>query len=220
MAPLFGIIAGAALAISSLALAQAPRRSSDVRPDLARPSSESVSNGTTAPSDRSAQAGATQSAFKQDQHDSTYRGATTQGTSSSSVAARDLGTPTANGPQLTGHVVRADNGTLWLEHMGAIVPLKLDRQTRVQGIGVKSPRDLREGQEVRASFEVKNKTTNVARSIQLLEQGGTGGSGLGAPLDDLKNTPPDVDSSRSLQHATPLDPVDRHDDVRSNPNGY
>ncbi len=67
--------------------------------------------------------------------------------------------------ELSGTVVKTDATTLYLEHMGAIVPLKIDEKTRFSGEGVKSSRDLTEGQEVRASFTVEDETTNVASRV-------------------------------------------------------
>ena len=81
--------------------------------------------------------------------------------------------------ELSGTVVKADSRTLYLEHMGAVFPLKLDDRTEFSGAGVSSSRDLKEGQEVRASFTVEKKTTNVARRISVagassLSTGSTG----------------------------------------------
>jgi hypothetical protein len=67
--------------------------------------------------------------------------------------------------ELSGTVVKADGKTLYLEHMGAVVPLKIDEETQFSGEGVKGSRDLSEGQEVRASFTVEDETTNVAQRI-------------------------------------------------------
>jgi hypothetical protein len=68
------------------------------------------------------------------------------------------------GRELAGKLVKAESTIVYLEHMGAIVALRVDENTRFSGEGVKSSRDLREGQEVRASFTVKG-TTNVADKI-------------------------------------------------------
>lgn len=73
--------------------------------------------------------------------------------------------------ELSGTVVRADSKTVYLEHMGAIVPLSVDGKTRFSGEGVKGTRDLKEGQEVRTSFTVKG-TANLAREISVASAGG------------------------------------------------
>jgi len=67
--------------------------------------------------------------------------------------------------ELSGTVVKSDANTLYLEHMGAVVPIELDRGTRFSGI--KNADQLAEGQEVRASFTVKDETKNVADSVSL-----------------------------------------------------
>jgi hypothetical protein len=70
----------------------------------------------------------------------------------------------AGGREITGKFLKADSTTVYVEHMGAVVPLKVDENTRFSGEGVKGSGDLKEGQEVRASFTVK-RTTNVADRI-------------------------------------------------------
>ncbi len=67
--------------------------------------------------------------------------------------------------QLSGTVVKAEKNTLYIEHMGAVIPLKIVEGTKFSGEGLESSRDLFEGQEVRASFTVQGETTNVASSI-------------------------------------------------------
>jgi hypothetical protein len=63
---------------------------------------------------------------------------------------------------------------VWIEHQGAIVPLKIDKNTQFTDPSLKRAQDLREGDEIRASYEVR-KTDNVATSIEKSQ--GTGGSG-------------------------------------------
>jgi hypothetical protein len=79
-----------------------------------------------------------------------------------------------SGNQLTGRVVKSDRKTVWIEHAGAIVPLKIDKNTQFTDPSLKRAQDLREGDEIRASYEVR-KTDNVATSIEKSQ--GTGGSG-------------------------------------------
>jgi hypothetical protein len=80
-----------------------------------------------------------------------------------------------SGNQLTGRVVKSDSKMVWLEHSGAIVPLKIDKNTQFTDPTLKGARDIKEGDEIRASFEVR-KTDNVATSIQKSSVG-MGGSG-------------------------------------------
>jgi hypothetical protein len=69
--------------------------------------------------------------------------------------------------EVTGKIVRADGNTVWIDHMGAVIPLKIEPNTRFESAGIARPKDLKEGQEIRASFTVQNKITNVADSIWL-----------------------------------------------------
>jgi hypothetical protein len=67
--------------------------------------------------------------------------------------------------ELTGNVIKSEANTLYLEHMGAVVPMEIGRDTTFSGI--RSTDDLAEGQQVRASFTVEDETKNVAASISL-----------------------------------------------------
>jgi hypothetical protein len=73
--------------------------------------------------------------------------------------------------QLQGRVVRAGTRELYIEHMGAVVPVRLDEQTQYQG-GISGARDIKEGQQVQVSFEVQNQTQNVARTVKPSKGGG------------------------------------------------
>ncbi|MFP2929544.1 RNA-binding protein [Pyxidicoccus sp. 3LG] len=77
--------------------------------------------------------------------------------------------------EITGKVVKADNKMVWVDHMGAVVPLKVDKSTQFSDPNLKKAKDLQPGQEIRASYEVKE-TDNIAKSISM---SGTGGSGAG-----------------------------------------
>jgi hypothetical protein len=93
-----------------------------------------------------------------------------------------------SGNQLTGRVVKSEKKMVWLEHMGAIVPLKIDKNTQFNDPSLKKATDIKEGDEIRASFEVR-KTDNVATSIEKAE--GTGGSGTEVMSPDSSiNEPP------------------------------
>ncbi|MCY1015461.1 RNA-binding protein [Pyxidicoccus sp. MSG2] len=75
--------------------------------------------------------------------------------------------------ELTGKVVKADSKTIFVDLHGAVVPLKVDKSTQFNDPSLKKAKDLQPGQEIRASYEVKE-TENVAKSISM---SGTGGSG-------------------------------------------
>ncbi len=86
--------------------------------------------------------------------------------------------------ELTGKVVKAQSNKVFIEHMGAVVELKTSSKTQFEG-DVKKAKDLKEGDEIRASFTVKNKTENEATSISRSSQG-TGGAGF----EDLGTSDP------------------------------
>jgi hypothetical protein len=102
------------------------------------------------------------------------------------------------GKQLEGTVVKADRKQVYLEHMGAVVPVKLTNKTRFEGISIRQAKDLKEGQEVRVAFEIEDKTQNVATVIMLAsdqpskmgEEPGTGGTGM--QEDDTPTEPKDL----------------------------
>lgn len=71
-----------------------------------------------------------------------------------------------------GRVIKADRSTITIEHNGAALPLTVQSGTQFQG--VKSAKDVKEGQQVRASFELK-KDKNELRSVEVI--GGAGGAG-------------------------------------------
>ena len=83
------------------------------------------------------------------------------------------------GNQLIGTVVESKSHTLYLQHMGAVVPLRVEKSTDLAGLAGKKLSDLKPGDEVQVSFQVKNKIENVATRIGLPSSTGTGGSGLG-----------------------------------------
>jgi hypothetical protein len=79
--------------------------------------------------------------------------------------------------ELSGKVIKSEANTLYLEHMGAVVPVEIASETRFSG--VQSANQLAEGQDVRASFTVQAETRNVAETIS-----------LGAPPSDGTRAPP------------------------------
>jgi hypothetical protein len=97
-----------------------------------------------------------------------------------------VGEPT--GSQLFGTVVETKSHTLYLQHMGAVVPLRVDKNTDLAGLSGKKISDLRAGDQVQVSFQVKNKIENVATKIGLASAtGGSGFEGLGAS-EESRNT--------------------------------
>lgn len=102
---------------------------------------------------------------------------------------------------LTGEVVRVERDTLYLRHMGAVIPFKLDRQTQYQA-GL-TQRELREGTQVRAQFMVE-RTTNRATSIAPAEQvPGRGGAGMEQP----PTPPPTPEEPGTQQPGAPQGPT-------------
>ncbi len=97
---------------------------------------------------------------------------TTPGQASGQIDTRKQG-----GNELTGTVVESKSHTLYLEHMGAVVPVRVEKSTDLTGLSGKKLSDLKSGDEVQVSFQVKNKIDNVATRIGL--SSGIGGSGLG-----------------------------------------
>ena len=66
---------------------------------------------------------------------------------------------------IEGKVLKAERDHLILEYRGAAVPFKVSRDTQIQG--VTSVRNLTEGQQVRASFEMKD-NENELKSVTLM----------------------------------------------------
>ncbi len=95
--------------------------------------------------------------------------------SSGSMSGSSTGTmgstEAAGQQQMEGKVLKSSSGSLIIEHLGAAIPFEVTKSTTFQG--VKSAKEIKEGEQVRASFEMK-KNKNELRSIEVL---GTGGSG-------------------------------------------
>lgn len=107
--------------------------------------------------------------------------------------------------QLQGTVIKLEGKNLFIDHMGASVPLELRGDTKFQG-QANAKQDLKPGQQITASFEVKG-TRNIASRIES-SQAGTGGSGDVRPPDtnkepDLLDTP-----TRFPDESTPPPPND------------
>ncbi|SRR6266511_2705051 len=83
----------------------------------------------------------------------------------SARAAEREGAAAGEKKELSGRVIKSEPNTLYVEHVGVVVPMEIGQETRFSG--VRSAAELAKGQEVRASFTVKNDTENVAESISL-----------------------------------------------------
>ncbi|NOK19529.1 hypothetical protein [Corallococcus carmarthensis] len=95
---------------------------------------------------------------------------------SGSSAAHPMGSSSMTGSnELTGKVVKSESKKVYISSAsGAVVPLDIDSKTQFTDPSMKNAKSLKEGQEIRASFEVKDEK-NVAKSISPSQ--GTGGSG-------------------------------------------
>jgi hypothetical protein len=148
--------------------------------------------GSTTSSPQSSDVTDDSSTYREDQAGDVSGSTSGIGTDSSrqgrGSSGRDVGTSTASSNELTGKVVKISGKTIWLEHMGAMVPLKVAASTRFVDPSIKRIKDLREGQEIRASFVVQGKTTNVAQSISLSGTSGLGGSGYKDQVNDKRGT--------------------------------
>lgn len=77
---------------------------------------------------------------------------------------------------MEGKVLKADRNSITIEHMGAAIPLQVQSSTSFQG--VKSARDIKEGQQVRASFNLNSKgAKNELTSVEVIGGAGQGGTG-------------------------------------------
>jgi hypothetical protein len=116
----------------------------------------------------------------------------------SKTATREQAGREAAAKEISGRVVTASPSKLFLEHMGAVVEFNLAPDAQFSGGSVRSSGDLTEGQEVRASFTVENRTTNVAKRISLAREsgsagpqhGGTGSAAEPQPGSGTAGTPP------------------------------
>lgn len=78
--------------------------------------------------------------------------------------------------EIQGTIASKSGNWVNLQYEGALIPLKLDRQTTFEG--VKNQQALREGTQVRANFRVEDGTNNVATRVTVQNQEqGKGGSG-------------------------------------------
>jgi hypothetical protein len=105
--------------------------------------------------------------------------ASTVDTPSTSVPAPDQSPTTEK--QLTGTVVKVTRRTVYLEHLGPVIPLTLDANTKFESAGLTRAKDIKEGQKLRATFVVHNKIDNVALTVWL--EGATSTKGFSGPID-------------------------------------
>jgi hypothetical protein len=104
-------------------------------------------------------------------------------------------TQAAAGSEVTGQVIKSDRKSVFLKSQdGAVVQLKVDKKTQFADPNMKSARDLQQGTEIRANFNVKG-TDNIATSIQP-SQGGMGGSG------DVLSPDTGINQGGSMQNDT------------------
>ncbi|WP_375760704.1 hypothetical protein [Corallococcus exercitus] len=116
--------------------------------------------------------------------DSAAQGAQQPPTSSGSMQGSSGGSTGGSGSspasmtgsnELTGKVVKSEGKKVYVSSTsGAVVPLDIDKNTQFTDPSMKNAKSLKEGQEIRASFQVKEEK-NMATSISPSQ--GTGGSG-------------------------------------------
>ena len=89
--------------------------------------------------------------------------------------ARNVELKEAAVQELTGRVARTEPNQVWIEHEGALVPLRVEEGTRFEGELSEGQRfsrleQLSAGDEVRASFEIRDQKNNVAQTVELQQQ--------------------------------------------------
>jgi hypothetical protein len=129
--------------------------------------------------------------------------------------------------ELTGKVVKADSKTIFVDMHGAVVPLKVDKSTQFNDPNLKKAKDLQPGQEIRASYEVKE-TENVAKSISMSGTGGSGSGDMMSPDSSInegtggsgmeKDKDVDMNTGGSGAMETPPPSEDMHNDPGSTMN--
>lgn len=112
--------------------------------------------------------------------------------------------------EITGTVVKSSKDKLSLKTDNGIIDFKVDKQTKFQDPTLKKAGDLKEGQQVRTSFDIKD-NQNIAKSISLdTSMGGSGldsdtginqdmgGSGLDQDINKGKDLGGDVGGSGNM----------------------
>ncbi|AKQ67697.1 hypothetical protein A176_004609 [Myxococcus hansupus] len=138
-----------------------------------------ANNDENKPNDTAAQGGSGQVGDTQIQRDTTtIQRETTVPSEPGLGGSGTMGHQAAMGQkELNGRVVKAESDKIFVDMQGAVVPLEIDRGTTFSDPTLKKAKDLRPGQEIRASYEVKD-TKNVAKSISLSGTGGAGDEAL------------------------------------------
>ena len=89
--------------------------------------------------------------------------------------------------EIEGTVASATGNQVYIEHNGALIPLKVNNQTSIQG--VQSLRQAQEGSQVRASFKAGPQgTDNIATKLEF-EGGQQGRGGAGFPEEPQQERP-------------------------------
>ncbi|NOK15315.1 hypothetical protein [Corallococcus exercitus] len=149
MKKLIGVFASVALLGSGVAFAQDSATQGSQQPSTSSGSMQGSSSGSS-----DAMGGSGSSS------------AHSTGSSSSSMTGAN---------ELTGKVVKSESKKVYISSTGgAVVPLDIDKNTQFTDPSLKNAKSLKEGQEIRASFQVKDEK-NMATSISPSQ--GTGGSG-------------------------------------------
>jgi hypothetical protein len=142
-----------------------------------------------------------------------------QQTQSQGTEARQGSTQKLGSNEIIGRVVKSSKKMVWVEHAGAIVPLTINKQTQFNDPNLKRAQDFQEGDQVRASFEVR-KTDNIATSIQKSDSS-MGGSGSTMPAPDATHTDPNslppsrIDDGTGGSGTSDLTPPDIRDEGNS-----
>ncbi|RKG98908.1 hypothetical protein D7X74_39870 [Corallococcus sp. CA047B] len=211
MKKLIGVFASVALLGSGVAVAQ---------DSVVQPSQPPASTAPAQGSPGRIESGGTMQGSQQGSTGSTDA----MGGSGSAAASSMTG---AN--ELTGKVVKSDSKKVYISSAnGAVVPLDIDSKTQFTDPSLKNAKSLKEGQEIRASFQVKDEK-NMATSISLSQ--GTGGSGTdvmspdpsinegkgGSGMDDRTMDPGASGSDSSLNPDTG---ASTHDTSSGSPKTY
>lgn len=136
-------------------------------------------------------------------------GGSGQGTQAQQGSTQELGPN-----EIIGRVVKSNKKMVWVEHAGAVVPLKTNQQTEFRDPNLKRAQDFQEGDQVRVSFEIQ-KTDNIIKSIQKNDRStgsdssqGTGGSGTGGTDVDPGSDVLTPDTMRPEPGSLPPSPIE------------
>ncbi|NBD08653.1 MULTISPECIES: hypothetical protein [Corallococcus] len=165
MKKLIGVFASVALLGSGVAMAQDSMTKDSQQPSTST-SAQGGSGQTGSDSSMQGSSGSTGSS-------DAMGGSGSSSTHSSSMAGEN---------ELTGKVVKSDSKKVYVSSAsGAVVPLDIDSKTQFTDPSLRNAKSLREGQEIRASFQVKDEK-NMA--INIAPSQGMGGSGSDAMSPD------------------------------------